>query len=129
MPDCRRHQGRLLPPAVHPGRPLPGQGFQVQDRPGGAIKEVKDLIEEAIPAGFWNIDIDTSTLVTLEPQTLDEQQYHNYMRSAELTQFVRDLEPDGVTVSLGGEIGEVGEKNSTPEELDAYMEGYKQHAG
>jgi fructose/tagatose bisphosphate aldolase len=28
-------------------------------------------------------------------------------------------------VSLGGEIGEVGEKNSTPEELDAYMEGYE----
>ncbi len=26
-----------------------------------------------------------------------------------------------MTVSLGGEIGEVGEKNSTPEELDAYM--------
>ena len=30
-----------------------------------------------------------------------------------------------MTVSLGGEIGEVGEKNSTPEELDAYMQGYE----
>ena len=64
-------------------------------------------------------------MVTLEPESLDEQQYHNYVRSAELTQFVRNLEPDGVTVSLGGEIGEVGEKNSTPEELDAYIEGSK----
>ena len=46
------------------------------------------------------------------------------MRSAEITKFVRDLEPAGITVSLGGEIGEVGHKNSTPEELDAYVGNY-----
>ena len=108
---------------------IQGDHFQVKaskykNDPDGAIKEVKDLIREAIPAGFWNIDLDTSTLVTLDPKELDEQQLHNYLRSAELTQFVRDMEPAGVTVSLGGEIGEVGEKNSTPEELEAYMEGY-----
>ena len=109
---------------------IQGDHFQVKAStfrkdPDGAIQEVKDLIAKAIPAGFWNIDIDTSTLVTLEPDSLDEQQFDNYTRSAELTQFVRDLEPEGVTVSLGGEIGEVGEKNSTPEELDAYINGYE----
>lgn len=109
---------------------IQGDHFQVKAStykkdPEGAIKEVKDLIAKAIPAGFWNIDIDTSTLVTLEPPSLDEQQFHNYTRSAELTKFVRDLQPAGVTVSLGGEIGEVGEKNSTPEELDAYILGYE----
>ncbi len=109
---------------------IQGDHFQVKAAkyktdPEGAINEVKDLIRQAIPAGFWNIDIDTSTLVTLEPPTLDEQQYHNYSRSAELTALVRELEPKGVTISLGGEIGEVGEKNSTPEELDAYIAGYQ----
>lgn len=109
---------------------IQGDHFQVKastykKNPEAAIQEVKDLIAEAVPAGFWNIDIDTSTLVTLDPESLDEQQYHNYTRSAELTQYVRTLEPAGVTVSLGGEIGEVGEKNSTPEELDAYIAGYK----
>ncbi len=109
---------------------IQGDHFQVKaatyaSDPEGAIQEVKDLIAEAIPAGFWNIDIDTSTLVTLEPESLNEQQYHNYSRSAELTKFIRDLEPEGVTVSLGGEIGEVGEKNSTTEELDAYILGYQ----
>lgn len=109
---------------------IQGDHFQVKastfkKEPEKAIKEVRDLIAEAIPAGFYNIDIDTSTLVTLEPDSLDEQQYHNYLRSAELTKYVRSLEPKGVTVSLGGEIGEVGEKNSTPEELDAYISGYK----
>lgn len=94
--------------------------------PEGAIQEVKDLIAEAVPAGFWNIDIDTSTLVDLHKGDLAEQQFHNFMRSAEITKFVRDLEPAGVTVSLGGEIGEVGEKNSTVEELDAYVQNYKE---
>ncbi len=113
---------------------IQGDHFQVKastfkNDPEKAVGEVASLIREAIPAGFWNIDIDTSTLVTLEPETLDEQQYHNYMRSAELTRLVRELEPDGVTVSLGGEIGEVGEKNSTPEELEAYMEGYQKALG
>ncbi len=108
---------------------IQGDHFQVKGSkyktdPEGAIEEVRTLIREAIPAGFWNIDLDTSTLVTLEPTALDEQQYHNYTRSAELTRLVRSLEPEGVTISLGGEIGEVGEKNSTPEELDAYMQGY-----
>ncbi len=110
---------------------IQGDHFQVKaslykKNPEGAIQEVKDLIAEAVPAGFWNIDIDTSTLVDLSKGSLDEQQYHNFARSVELTKFVRDLEPAGVTVSLGGEIGEVGEKNSTVEELDAYVENYKE---
>ncbi len=108
---------------------IQGDHFQVKASkfatdPEGAINEVKDLIRKAIPAGFWNIDIDTSTLVTLEPESLDEQQYHNYVRSAEITALVRELEPEGVTISLGGEIGEVGEKNSTTDELDAYLVNY-----
>jgi fructose/tagatose bisphosphate aldolase len=110
---------------------IQGDHFQVKaskykNDPEGAIKEVKDLIAEAVPAGFWNIDIDTSTLVDLTPPTLKEQQYHNFVRSAELTKCVRDLEPAGVTISLGGEIGEVGHKNSTPEELDAYIANYNE---
>jgi fructose/tagatose bisphosphate aldolase len=109
---------------------IQGDHFQVNAKkyakdPEGAIQEVKDLIATAVPAGFWNIDIDTSTLVTLEPESLDEQQLHNYRRSAELTEYIRNLQPEGVTISLGGEIGEVGEKNSTVEELDAYVEGYQ----
>lgn len=110
---------------------IQGDHFQVKASlyakdPEAAIQEVKDLIAEAVPAGFWNIDIDTSTLVDLSKESLADQQYHNFTRSAELTKFVRDLEPNGVTVSLGGEIGEVGEQNSTPEELDAYVGNYKE---
>lgn len=89
-------------------------------------KAVKDLIWEALDAGFYNIDIDSSTLVDLSQPTIKEQQRLNYTLAAELTTMIRDLEPEGITVSVGGEIGEVGGKNSTVEELRAFMNGYRE---
>ncbi|HEY4589449.1 MAG TPA: class II fructose-bisphosphate aldolase [Thermoanaerobaculia bacterium] len=90
----------------------------------GEVGEVKKLIAEEIGAGFYNIDVDTSTLVDLSFPTLDEQQRANFERAAEITGFIRGLEPEGVTASVGAEIGEVGMKNSTVEELHAFMRGY-----
>ena len=92
--------------------------------PEAELQAVRTLIEEELHAGFYNIDVDTSTLVDLSQQTLDEQQRVNYERAAELTRFIRDREPEGVTVSVGAEIGEVGGKNSDVHELKAFMEGY-----
>jgi len=108
---------------------LQGDHFQVNAKkfaadPGKEVQAVKDLIWEAIEAGFYNIDIDTSTLVDLSRPTVREQQKTNYALAAELTTMIRDLEPEGITISVGGEIGEVGGKNSTVEELQAFMEGY-----
>ena len=95
-----------------------------QADPEGEVGEVKKLIAEEIGAGFYNIDVDTSTLVDLSQATLEEQQRLNYERAAEITAFIRAQEPEGVTVSVGAEIGEVGMKNSTVEELHAFMQGY-----
>ena len=108
---------------------LQGDHFQINAKKfaADAAKEtqaVKNLIWEAIEAGFYNIDIDTSTLVDLTKAGVKEQQKTNYSLAAELTTMIRDLEPEGITVSVGGEIGEVGGKNSTVEELQAFMEGY-----
>ncbi len=88
------------------------------------IQGIKELIRESIANGFYNIDIDTSTLVDLEKSSIKEQQKLNYEVCAELTEYIRSIEPKGITISIGGEIGEVGSKNSTPEDLDAFMEGY-----
>src|SRR5438477_4633034 len=90
----------------------------------GELKALRALIEEELHAGFYNIDIDTSTLVDLAQPNLDEQQRTNYERAAELTQFIREHQPDDVTVSVGAEIGEVGGKNSDVHELQAFMERY-----
>jgi fructose/tagatose bisphosphate aldolase len=86
---------------------------------------LRDLTREAIGAGFLNIDVDSSTLVDLSLPTVSEQQRVNAENTAELTRLIRELQPDGVTISIGGEIGEVGKSNSTEEELRAYLDEYR----
>jgi fructose/tagatose bisphosphate aldolase len=108
---------------------IQGDHFQVSAKRFASDKEtelqaVRDLIVEALAAGFYNIDIDASTLVDLSKTTLAEQQELNTSLSAMYTAFIRQHEPQGVTVSVGGEIGEVGGQNSNEGELRAYMDGY-----
>ena len=93
--------------------------------PAAEFTAVRNLAVEAIQAGYGNIDIDTSTLVDVSRPDLAEQQRANYVQTAALTAAIRAAEPDGITISIGGEIGEVGTTNSTVEDLDAFMEGYQ----
>ena len=97
--------------------------------PGLELEGLKDLTREAIGAGFFNIDIDSSTLVDLSLPSVPQQQKVNADNTAELTRLIRALEPRGVTVSIGGEIGEVGKSNSTEEELRAYLDEYRSSLG
>ncbi len=108
---------------------LQGDHFQVNQKryssgPDKELTAVKELIEEAIAAGFFNIDIDASTLVDLEKQTLEEQQEDNCIITADMTNLIRKFEPEGTTISIGGEIGEVGKSNSTVADLRAFLAGY-----
>lgn len=93
--------------------------------PEAMTEEIRRACRLAVDAGYRNIDIDSSTLVDLSKATVDEQQRENYVRAAELTALIRSLPTDEVTISVGGEIGEVGHKNSTVEELRAYLDGYR----
>lgn len=100
--------------------------------PAAEMNYVKGLIKEAIEAEFYNIDIDSSTLVDLEKPTTKEQQRPNFEKTAELASSIRDIQPAGIDVSIGGEIGEIGGKNSSPEELRAYLDGFREtfsHSG
>jgi fructose/tagatose bisphosphate aldolase len=128
----------LLAAAIREGHRGPvfiqGDHFQASGKkyaaaPEAEVKAIRDLILEASAAGFYNIDIDTSTLVDLGQPTLDAQQRLNCELCADFTRFIRSHEPAGVTISVGGEIGEVGQKNSTPEDLDAFMRGYLARLG
>jgi len=108
---------------------IQGDHFQVSAKKysadaEGELKAVRDLSIEAMNAGFFNIDVDTSTLVDIHLPTVPEQQKLNCELSAQLSAFIRENEPKGVTISIGGEIGEVGTNNSTEPELRAYMDGY-----
>ena len=108
---------------------IQGDHFQVNagkyaSEPEKELNAIKDLTREAVDAGFFNIDIDASTIVDLERPTLEEQQEKNCQVTADMTEFIRSIEPEGIPVSIGGEIGEVGKKNSTVEDLRAFMSGY-----
>ncbi len=108
---------------------LQGDHFQINAKKylkdsAAEVDELKKLIKEALEADFFNIDIDASTIVDLGKPTVQEQQRPNFETTAALTEYIRANEPENVTVSVGGEIGEVGGKNSTEEELRAFMEGY-----
>ena len=93
------------------------------------IENIKGLIREAVSAGFYNIDIDASTLVDIEKESLEQQQEENCRVTVEMTEFIRSIEPEGVTISVGGEIGEVGKENSTVADLRAFMSGYRARLG
>ena len=107
-----------------------GDHFQVsgkkfKDQPEEEVQAIEQVIQEAIAAGFYNLDIDTSTLVDLNQATIEEQQRVNCEQCAHFTAFIRRHQPPGITISVGGEIGEVGGKNSDETELRAFMDGYR----
>jgi fructose/tagatose bisphosphate aldolase len=113
---------------------IQGDHFQVNSAkfkqdPEKEIQVLQTLIKDAISSGFYNIDIDSSTLVDLSKPHLKEQQLLNYEVCARLTRFIRRVEPKGITVSVGGEIGEIGHQNSTPNDLHAFMSGLKGKLG
>ncbi len=113
---------------------LQGDHFQINakkytDDPFAEVQAIKSLIQEAIEAGFYNIDIDASTIADLSKPTIREQQKGNYSITADITAMIRQTEPAGVTVSIGGEIGEIGDKNTTAEEFTVFMDNYLTELG
>ena len=109
---------------------IQGDHFQVnaakfKENPDKETEALQALIADAISSGFYNIDIDSSTVVDLSKPNLKEQQLLNYEVCAKLTQFIRRIQPKGIMVSVGGEIGEIGHQNSTPEDLRAFMAGLR----
>ena len=113
---------------------IQGDHFQVnaakfKDNPDKEIEGLQSLIGDAINSGFYNIDIDSSTLVDITKPNLKEQQFLNYAVCAKLAKFIRRVEPKGITISVGGEIGEIGRQNSTPGDLRAFMAGLEDKLG
>lgn len=110
---------------------IQGDHFQVnaikfRENPDKEVEALRTLIADSVNSGFYNIDVDSSTVVDLSKPSLKEQQHLNFEVCAKLAQFIRRIEPKGITISVGGEIGEIGHKNSTPEDLHAFMAGLKE---
>lgn len=113
---------------------IQGDHFQANAKkfatdPEGESRALEELITQAVAAQIYCIDIDASTLVDLSYDKVSDQQAPNANLTARLSQLVRRLQPAGVSVSIGGEIGEVGKHNSTVEELVAYVDGFRDIVG
>ncbi len=100
-----------------------------KEYPQGQIDEIELAVKDALAAGMYNIDIDASTLVDLSLPTKDEQQKENYEMTALLTKYIRSMQPAGITVAIGGEIGHIGDTNSDVEDFEAFMKGYIEKVG
>ncbi len=127
------YAGCVLAAAIAEGfeGPVFLQGDHIQIRRVNYAKEprkeldfTRSLIKDLIDAGFYNIDIDASTLVDIDKADLVEQQKTNGLITAEMTRFIRLHQPADITISIGGEIGEIGSGNSTVEDLRAFMQVY-----
>ncbi|MEJ2272583.1 MAG: aldolase, partial [Candidatus Bathyarchaeota archaeon] len=71
---------------------IQGDHFQVkvskfEENPDEEIENLKTLIKDSISSGFYNIDIDSSTLVDISKSSLKEQQRLNYEVCSKLTKF------------------------------------------
>lgn len=113
---------------------IQGDHFQANAKkfatdPEGESGALEDLIRKAVAAQFYCIDIDASTLVDLSFDRVADQQAPNARLTARLARLIRGIEPPGVTISVGGEIGEVGKHNSTVEELTCYVDGFRDIVG
>jgi len=113
---------------------IQGDHFQVNasnylENKDKEIVQLKNLIQEAVDAHFYNIDIDSSTLVDVSKETIEQQQELNCHLCAYFTKFIRQIQPQDIEISIGGEIGEVGGKNSVPQELIAFMQCYLKEIG
>ena len=93
------------------------------------IERIQKIVQKLIGAGFYNIDIDASTLVNLQQESLLEQQRNNFEMTALLTSRIRSIEPKGMTISVGGEIGHIGGKNTTVAEFEIFMDEYAARIG
>ncbi|MEX2080805.1 MAG: aldolase, partial [Dehalococcoidia bacterium] len=96
---------------------IQGDHFQANAKkfagdPEEESRALESLIRKAVAAQFYCIDIDASTLVDLSYSAVRDQQAPNSALTARLARLVRELEPPGVEISIGGEIGEVGKENS-----------------
>lgn len=107
---------------------LQGDHFQInktnfnKDR-NKEVERIQNLINEALNANFLNIDIDSSTLVSLGEKDTNIAQKDNFEVTSLMTKYIREVQEEEI-VSIGGEIGHIGDRNSTLGDLEAFMQGF-----
>lgn len=95
---------------------LQGDHFCLKDQKESSAKELEDLILKSIQAGFFNIDIDCSDM--------DFQE--NLKNTVRFSRFIKNNQPFGIEMTIGGETNAIGGEATTLCELERYL---KEHPG
>ena len=85
------------------------------------LEAAQQLCREAIEAGMYQIDIDGCHLVNPAEKSLTAFHQPNALATAELIQFIRAAQPEGIEITIGGEVGVIGGANTTPQDLRAFL--------
>jgi hypothetical protein len=94
------------------------------DEQGDELARFEDLAEEALGAGFFNLDLDTSDLEDLGIPDPSEQERASCAYAARLAAFVRKTEPAGVDTNLGVRMKSHGDSAHLAQRFRAFMGGF-----
>ncbi|MCO5173714.1 MAG: class II fructose-bisphosphate aldolase [Trueperaceae bacterium] len=101
-----------------------GDHFSVEEA-ADAVR-VESLARDALASGFLQIDLDAAALAE-EGASAAARQGRNAAVTAGLMARLAPHAPAGTI--FGGEVGEIGGANTTPEELDVFVDLVRRHAG
>jgi fructose/tagatose bisphosphate aldolase len=101
---------------------LQGDHFGVETPQG--LTDILDLAQRVMKAGFYQVDIDASHL--FDPKRADLAGYHlpNARAVARIVADLRGRQPQGHRLALGGEVGEIGGRNTSGADLLAFYQEF-----
>lgn len=91
------------------------------------LKWLEDLALQVIESGFYQIDIDGSHLFNQKAENLTDFHTPNAEITGKLIKSIRDMQPRDVHITLGGEVGEIGGRNTSVDDLIAFQVVLQKH--
>ncbi|NPV56932.1 MAG: aldolase [Anaerolineae bacterium] len=99
---------------------LQGDHFSIDSME--AIAPTLELAKRVVRCGFYQIDIDASHLFDPGGANLAEFHQPNAQATAQVISQLRQFKPAGEFLTLGGEVGEIGGRNTTTSDLEAFYD-------
>ena len=99
---------------------LQGDHFAIEST--DEVPVVLERCHEVIASGFYQIDIDGSHLIVKDPLNLSAFHTPNAKVTAQIIKHLRQQQPSGVHLVLGGEVGEIGGRDTSINDLDTYKD-------
>ncbi|MHB8133563.1 MAG: class II fructose-bisphosphate aldolase [Anaerolineaceae bacterium] len=99
---------------------LQGDHFAIESTDD--VPAILERCQEVISSGFYQIDIDGSHLIVKDPQDLKAFHTPNAKVTSEIIKHLRQQQPDRVHLVLGGEVGEIGGRDTSVNDLDTFKD-------